>query len=56
MPVPKVRAFTAAFLDFMRAEQAPLMKELEGWKAKWTDEMAATVKSACEKFKKTFVA
>ncbi len=54
--VPKIREFAAGFSDYMRAEHGPLMQELDGWKAKWSDESAAAVKGACEKFKKSFVA
>jgi F-type H+-transporting ATPase subunit alpha len=56
VPVAQVRPFAMAFAEYMRADHAPVMDELEGWKAKWTDEMAAKVKAACEAFKKTFVA
>jgi len=56
VPVPKVRAFLALFCEFMRAENAKLMEELDGWQAKWTDEVSAAVKAAGEKFKKTFAA
>jgi F-type H+-transporting ATPase subunit alpha len=55
VPVAKVRDFAAGFAEAMRAEHGALMTELDGWKAKWTDETAATVKAACQKFKQSFV-
>ena len=55
VPVAKVREFAAGFAEAMRAEHGALMTELDGWKAKWTDETAATVKAACLKFKQSFV-
>ncbi len=52
--VNKVPEFAAGFAEYMNAEHASVMEELNGWKTKWTDELAATVKSACETYKSKF--
>jgi F-type H+-transporting ATPase subunit alpha len=48
-------AFVEAFAEFMLAEHADVMDQLDGWKCKWTDELRDQVQAAGEKFKGQFV-
>jgi F-type H+/Na+-transporting ATPase subunit alpha len=52
--IDRVPAFAAGFAEYMQSTHADLMTELDGWKTKWTDELADQVKAACETFKGQF--
>ena len=52
--VDKVPEFAVGFAEYMKAEHGELMAELNGWKTKWSDELATQVRSACETYKAKF--
>ena len=53
--VDRAPAFVEGFAEFMQAEHADVMEQLDGWKTKWSDELRDQVQAACEKFKGQFV-
>ena len=52
----QVPAFADGFVEHMRSNHADIMTELNGWKTKWTDELAESVGNACDAFKAQFLA
>jgi F-type H+-transporting ATPase subunit alpha len=51
----QVPAFAEGFIEHMKSNHPEVMAELNGWKTKWTDELAEAVGSACDTFKSQFV-
>ncbi|RMH05382.1 MAG: F0F1 ATP synthase subunit alpha [Planctomycetota bacterium] len=54
VPLDKVRAFEAGFVDYVKANDPELVEELDGWKTKWSDELEQRVAAHCAEFKKQF--
>ncbi|MDP7063282.1 MAG: F0F1 ATP synthase subunit alpha [Planctomycetota bacterium] len=54
--VNQVMEFATGFTEYMKSNHADIMTELNGWKTKWTDELAEAVGKACETFKAQFTA
>ncbi|MCH2102117.1 MAG: F0F1 ATP synthase subunit alpha [Planctomycetes bacterium] len=53
--VDRAPAFVEGFAEYMQAECADVMEQLDGWKTKWSDELKDKVQAACEKFRAQFV-
>jgi len=51
----KVLDFATGFIEYMKANHADTMTELNGWKTKWNDEYETLVGNACDTFKSQFV-
>jgi len=51
----KVGDFARGFIEYMKANQADTMTELNGWKTKWSGEYETLVGDACDTFKSQFV-
>ena len=55
LELAQVPSFATGFAEYMLSNHSDIMSELDGWKTKWTDELADQVGAACEEYKKTFV-
>ncbi len=55
IPVDRIRDFEQGFVEYMHDTHPEVMKELNGWKTKWTEEIESQVRAAVEEFKKGFL-